>query len=366
MKRCLSISLFVLSLFFAVNAQKLVYGGLPKAASKTAGTNSYSVNFAKGISVYKIQKDENDNRKVYFELKKDSKTLGKIDADVNAFGGELSNFYAFLGDLDKNKSDELIVVDFIGQSNGLGVSYYTVNIFPDFETKGFTTPLTFKTSEFGKNGTFVYDAKTNETLILQTEWGGVEIKDPKRGSGLYFTGRFFRYKNGKLKPVLNKPTLARRYLNSFEKERFQTEKNPRRPYLWLTSPAAIKISADPIFSIKPADAQSGIIEKYENIAETYKNDDQEIRNFSVQQIVVKLDSGESKTIILSKSTDYPLPDEANKIQPVTFGMLPAKLTLPSDFSPAIVFDKLEGRKVQLNSYVTEPGSEPVYRLWFIE
>lgn len=367
MKHYFSVIFLILGLIFLANAQKLVYGGKPKVAPKVSGVESFYITFPKGIGVYKVQNDTDEDRQIYFEFKKDTKTLGKIDASLNASGGELSNFHALLGDLDKNKSAELIVVDFNGQSNGLGVNYYTINIFPDFETKGFTKPLTFNTSEFGKDGTFIYNAKKNETLILQTEWGGVNIKDAKRGGGLYFTGRFFRFRNGRLKPAGDKPILARRYLNSFEKERFRTDKDSRRPYLWLTSPSAIKLTADPVFSVKPVSTQSGIIEKFEDITEQYKNNNNETRNVNIQQITVRLDSGEIKTFVITKSEDYTdLPSDKNKIFPETFGVLPTKMIFPSDFSPLLVFDKLEGKRVQLNAYQEDKETPPTYKLWFIE
>lgn len=366
MKRFSLLCFLMTAAFSAVFTQKLIDGGKPRAAAKTENRESYFVKFPQGVEVYKIRDTGGDDRKDFFEIKKQGKKLGTINADINAFGGTTDNFFAFYGDLDKNKSKELIVVDFNGSGNGLGVNFYTVSIFPDFETKGFAAPLTFNDSEFGRDGTFIYDAKKNETLILITEWGGVEIKDPKRGSGLYFTGKFFRYAGGRLAPANDKPILARRYLNSFEKERFRTDSDPRRPYLWLTSPAAIKLSAEPIFSVKPATSQSGVVEKYENFSDSFK-DGEETKKVTIDQIVVRLDSGEKKTVILLKNPDYvDLPGDAGKIMPEDFGFLASKITLPSDLSPLYFFDDLRGKKVQLNSYVNEQGAPPIYRLWFVE
>lgn len=366
MKCFCSICFLILVTFSASFAQKLAYGGKPQAGAKTEKMESHFVRFSPGVEVYKIRDTSGDERRDYFDIKKQGKSLGTIEADVNAFGGSTDNFFAFYGDLDKNKSKELVVVDFNGSGNGLGVNYYTINIFPDFETKGYTIPLTFNDSEFGRDGTFVYDAKKNETLILITEWGGVEIKDPKRGGGLYFTGKFFRYADGRLIFAKDKPILARRYLNSFEKERFRTDNDPRRPYLWLTSPAALKLSAEPIFAVKPETSQTGVVEKYENFDEYYK-DGEGSKSVKIEQMIVRLDSGETKTVVLSKSPDYvDLPSDSGKIMPESFGFLSSKITLPSDLSPLYFFDNLRGKKVQLNSYVTEQGTPPIYRFWFVE
>lgn len=366
MKRFCLFCFLIFVTFSAVCAQKLTYGGKPQAAAKTENKEAYFVKFPQNVEVYKISDASGDDRRDYFEIKKQGESVGTITADINAFGGTTDNFFAFYGDLDKNKSKELIVIDFNGSSNGLGVNYYTINILPDFETKGYTAPLTFNDAEFGRDGTFVYDAKKNETLILITEWGGVEIVDPKRGGGLYFTGKFFRYAGGRLIPAKDKPILARRYLNSFEKERFRTQNDPRRPYLWLTSPSALKLSAEPIFAVKPQTSQFGTIEKYESLDESYQ-DGAQTSSAVVEQISVRFDSGETKTVVLSKTPDYiNLPSDAGKIIPEDFGFFASKITLPSDLKPLHFFGNLSGKKVQLNSYTVEQGAAPIYRLWFIE
>ena len=366
MKRYLVFILLVLGLFVSANAQKLVYGGKPKLFVSKGGIKAFVVKFPNGVNVFKFDRKTEDDKQGTFEVGKGRSTFGTIPGSIYG-ASSVDNFHAFYGDLDKNNSAELIVVDFDGQSLGLGVNYFTINIFPDFETKGYQPPISFSTTEFGADGTFLYDAKIKETLMLLTEWGGVQVTDPKRGEGLYFTGRFFRYKDGKVKLATEKPILARRYLNSFEKERFRTEKDPRHPYIWLTSPDSIKLKTDPIFELKPISTQNGIIEKYEEITEKHEAGDGETKDISISQIVVKLDSGESKICVLSKSEEYTqLPNDKNKIFPEDFGILPYKLTFPADFNPKLTFDKFEGMRVQINSYQSDPQSPPTFKLWFIE
>lgn len=357
----------ILTTVSTVSAQKLIDGGKPKAAPRTAETESSYIQFPKNLRVYKVRNLSEESTSNYFEIVQNGKSLGKFDVSEDSFRPETNNFQAFWGDLDKNKAAELVIVDFNGQGNGLGVNHYTINILADFEKRGFAAPLSFNTSEFGKDGTFLYDARKNETLILQTEWGGVNIKDAKRGEGLYFTGRFFRYANGKLKPAADRPILARRYLNSFQNERFRTENDPRRPYLWLDSPAALKLSADPVFDEKPSNIYTGTIEKIETIRQPHEKPNGESQTVEIQQITVRLDSGENKTIVLSKNSAVSqLESRESKIIPENFGFLPAKFTLPRDFSPTLVLENFQGRKVQLNVYQQSQDSQPNYSVWFIE
>lgn len=357
----------ILALSSIVSAQKLIDGGKPKSAPKTAKNESSYVQLPKNLRVYKVKNTAQEFAPLHFEIVQNGKSIGKFDVSEDSFRPETDGFYAFWGDLDKNKSNELIVVDFNGQGNGLGVSHYTIYILPDFESRGFSTPLSFNTSEFGEDGTFIYDAKKNETLILQTEWGGVNVKDAKRGDGLYFTGRFFRYQNGKLISAADKPILARRYLNSFQSERLRTGNNSNRPYLWLNSPAALKLSADPIFDEKPSETYTGTVEKLETLRQSHQKPNGESQIFEIQQVTVRLDSGENKTIVLSKNSAVSqLESNETKIIPENFGFLPAKFTLPRDFSPTLVLENFQGKRVQINSYRRSENSKPFYGVWFIK
>lgn len=368
MKRHFVFSLLFFGLCISTNAQKLVSGGKPKLFESKGGVKAYTVKFPDGTYIYKFDRIMDEDKDSFFEIGKGRSALGKIAASINASGGTVDNFHAFYGDLDHNKSAELVVVDFNGQSNGLGVKYYTINIFADFQTKGFTEPVSFADHEFGANGSFVYDAAKKETLILLTEFMDSEHIDKNRGSGLYLVGKYFRFQNGRLKPAYDKPILARRYLNSFEKERWNTIDDARVPSLWFSSPATHKLTGDPEFSIKPVSSETGVIEKFERLDEKYKRDaESEEQRVKFEQITVKFDSGERKTIVLSRSDEFSQPESfKTKILPDTFGMLPMKFALPTYLSPTLVFENFEGRQVQLNAYKLDADSEPFYKLWFIE
>ena len=90
----------------------------------------------------------------------------------------------------------------------------------------------------------------------------------------------------------------------------------------------------------------------------------------IKQITVKLNSGESKTIVLRKNPDYvDLDSDKEKIFPETFGVLPATISLPKDLDVTLVFGNLEGKKVRINSYSSDVFGEenkPRYKVLFYQ
>lgn len=363
MKRCFLFGILILIFIASANAQKLIYGGKPKAAKVAGLKNSFCVNLAKQTSICKgIEISEEGDGK--FFVRQNGQKKGEIGASLGVYGSS-EKFFAFYGDLDKNKSAELVIVDFTVQSNGLGVSYYDINIFPDFESTGFQKPITFQTTEFGKDGTFVYDSKANETLILITDFNGLDNISLKGGT--YFVGRFFRFQNGLLKPATDKPIYARRYLNSFQNERFRTEKNPLRPWLWLNTPKAEKLKIDTEFSIKPLTSEAGVVEKVEMITEKAE-DGGESEEVKIEQLTIKLDSGETKKLVIWKNPSYiQLESDKQKIFADTIGILPANISLPQGLNLKIIFGKLEGKKVVVNSYQPydfDEDKKPRYKVLF--
>jgi hypothetical protein len=366
MKRYFLFVLLVFGAIFSVNAQKLTTGGKPKAARIDGLNDSFCLYVTKEISVCKGREAREDGDGKFF-IRQNGEKKGEIEGAIGV-QGSTDNFFVLYGDLDKNRSAELVIADFAAQSNGLGVSYYEIHIFPDFQTKGFQAPVVFDTTEFGPQGTFVYDAKANETLILLTDWSGLDNISKKEGT--YFVGRFFRYRNGLLKPATDKPLYARRYLYSFQDERFRTEKNPLRPWIWLNSPKAQKLTTDTEFSVKPVASETGVVEKVETLKETSKRDDTGTDTVEIRQMTVKMDSGQTKTIILRKDPDYiDLESDKEKIMPEIFGYLPANLSLPKDLDVTLVFGKLEGRKVVINRYQPydfDDEKKPRYKVLFTD
>lgn len=348
MKRTIFLILVILTISVGAGAQKLSHGGKPKLFESKGGIRAYEVKFPNGVTIRKFDRKTEEDADGFFEISRGSKWLGEIPGAVTQ-AASIEKFDAFWGDLDKNNSAELVVVDLIGESMGMGIDYYSISIFPDFETKGWQPPLTFSTEEFGARGTFVDEPKTDETLILITDFNGLNNISPNK-PGTYFVGRFFRYSSGKLKPALDKPVYARRYLRSFEKYRFATEADPRRPWLWLNSPQALKLKIDPEFSLKPLTSENGTIERAETIIR--RGDDEENpQEYKLVQLVVRMDSGATKIIGLWGANDgEEKEDEKGKILPEIFGIAPANISFPKTISPLDVWENLEGKKVILNSY----------------
>ncbi|MGI8668598.1 MAG: protein kinase domain-containing protein [Aridibacter sp.] len=149
----------------------------------------------------------------------------------------------------------------------------------------------------------------------------------------------------------DKPILARRYTNAFQRERLRTYENPLRPFWWLSSPKTQKLKNDPEFSPKPISNQNGVVEKYEEITKEEKDEDGEVTgNLYIEKITVKLDSGETKTIYLSDNSGTSVKTENDNIYPDIFGIAPANVSLPKGVSPTTVLGNLEGKKIILYSY----------------
>lgn len=371
MKRITILILVILTISVGASAQRLTRGGKPQLFESKGGIRAYEVKFPNGVIVRKCDRKSDGGADGFFEISRGSKALGEIPGAIAQAAG-IDKFDAFWGDIDKNSSAELVIVDFIGESMGMGIDYYNVYIFPDFETRGWQPPLEFSTEEFGARGTFVYEPKTNETLILITDFNGLDNISPQK-AGTYFVGRFFRYSGGKLKPALDKPVYARRYLRSFEKQRFADESDSRRPWLWLDTPQAQKLKNDPEFSLTPLTSEGGTIERVETIIRKGENEENP-QEYKLTQVIVKMDSGATKIVGLwgagsdGGSGEEP-EDEKGKILPEIFGVAPANISLPQGISPLDIWENLEGKKIILNSYQPFSFDEKKrtrYKLLFFE
>ncbi len=103
---------------------------------------------------------------------------------------EVGRFEVVEADLDGDGAKEVMVAALVGVSNGMAAASWQLAIL-DGVTRA---PRVVKLDEYGE-GSFVQAAKGCD--LLRTEWRW--LFDQKRGSGLYFTGRRFRYGRGQLK-----------------------------------------------------------------------------------------------------------------------------------------------------------------------
>lgn len=340
-----------------VNAQKL---NLKKKMYETEISGygldygkTYCIDFSRQQRVCKSAKS--DSGEFEFLIQKNGETVQTIKSNVGSF---TDKFWVYKGNLDKKNSDELVIVDYNGASNGLGVSYTTVYIFSDIKN-GFNDLLRYPLEEFGERDNFIFDKSKSETLILATEWREYKNLDPKRGWGLYLVGRWFHLRNGKLKIAFDKPTLARRYTFGFEKERWETigeYENNHRPYLWLKNPKTHKLYSEPKESAEKISTFTGKIEKYTEI----NLDDKYEREFTIR-------TNNNEKIICRFGLPYSGNEKEyqGKLSIKDFGLLPRNLAFPQSFSPLSIFDKLEGKKVKIESFQDEFNYKFI-RLWFLE
>jgi hypothetical protein len=118
------------------------------------------------------------------------------------------------GDLDGDGRAELIVSEWMDMSNGLGIRYYRLSVVDGAHPE--RAPLQVNVDDFTPGGSFVRPAGGGECRLLATAWR--ELRDPRRGEGMYFTGQWMRYRGGRLEHDLQRPVVVRRLLNSFDRE----------------------------------------------------------------------------------------------------------------------------------------------------
>lgn len=148
MRQLIFLILAIITLASGASAQKLTPGGKPKLFTSESGAKAFEVRFPNGVTVRKFDRRDEDDADAHFVVSRNDKILGEMTGAIMQ-AAAIDKFDAFWGDLDKNKSAELVIVDLVGESMGMGIDYYYVYIFPDFETKGWTEPLEFSTEEFG-------------------------------------------------------------------------------------------------------------------------------------------------------------------------------------------------------------------------
>lgn len=172
---------------------------------------------------------------------------------VLAQWAEAGTFYQSFGfdlvrlDLDGDGQVEHVVAHHESEGNGMGVRTWTLYVVdgrrPD------ARPLAFTSSDHGDDA-FVRTRRG--WRLLATAWE--DGQDPRRGHGLYFTGRLYRYDGdrGTLVPDAAEPVRRRRYLNAFASERGRTYDAEtvrglpgQTPWRWLQHASTARLRADP-------------------------------------------------------------------------------------------------------------------------
>lgn len=303
---------------------KLIDAGAPQPASVEGYHKGHCVALPNRIRICKLL---SDNAEVFL-VEKEGKTLGTWRS--TAYLGETDDFEVLRGDLDGDRQPELIVANRDLTGNGMGVSIWTIAIFPNTDFRSFQLPLTFSVEEYGSVGTFVPAA--GYVNILTTDW--ISGTDRRRGGGLYLVGQWWRYKSGKLVPLSNRNAIARRYLFSFERERWETLTSDRRPYRWLNNRSATGVTTDFITGAS-TNSKGGIIQLVST---------PEKSSYRAVQIVFKPDREQTSTWI------YPNENDDGGVISRYIGDATSGRIYPSRYLPLDPEKWLTGKRATLRTY----------------
>lgn len=242
--------LIVLCQHSYAQSPRLTKAAQPVQANLDSYFKAHCVSLPQGVRVCKGLSDPGDA----FVLERDGTRIGTWPGIAQL--GETSDFEVLQGDLDNDGHRELIVANLESTSVGMAVNVWTIYIFRA-DLKSFETPLSFSVEEYGAFGTFVTKGKRVE--ILATRWLWTNDPARRRGHGLYLVGQWWRYLQGELVPSTSRTMLARRYLESFAKERDQTISSPTKPFKWFTDPRAETFRVDPLLAHNKKSAIEGVI-----------------------------------------------------------------------------------------------------------
>jgi len=107
------------------------------------------------------------------------------------FMGNTEEFEAWRGDLDGDGREELVLATLDAISNDMGVSTWSIYVLGESDR----SPLIFEVQEYGP-GSLIWDESAGTATFLATTW--TTDAEPRRGTGLYFLGRWFKYRQGTL------------------------------------------------------------------------------------------------------------------------------------------------------------------------
>ena len=327
----------LLTLFIAAQTYaqpgKLIDAGSPQPASIEGYHRGHCVALPNRIRICKLLSDNAD----VFLVEKEGKTIGPWPS--TAYLGETEDFEVLRGDLDGDRQPELIVANHDATGNGMGVSVWTIAIFPNTDFPSFQLPLTFSVQDYGSFGTFVSAA--GHVNILTTDW--VSGDDRRRGGGLYLVGQWWRYKSGELLPLLNRNSIARRYLFSFERERWNTLTSDRKPYRWLSNRSATAVTTD--FVTGPGMSNKrGVIQ---SIAAPEKS------TYRAVQIMFQPDGEQTSTWL------YPSDDDEGGTTSRYIGDAISGRVYPNRYLPLDPEKWLSGKRATLRNY----GENRIEVLW---
>lgn len=275
-----------------------------------------------------------------FILYRNKTRIGKWPA--SAFMGDDSDYEVISHDLDLNGTDELIVANRAGTSNGMAVNYWQLFVLKMADT--YIPPLVLSVDDYGQ-GSFIALSKSNKCDILATEWS--EAKNSKGKVGLYYNGRLVKYKDGVIEPMADAPVFSRRYLGSFEKERNNdvNESYEGLPIKWLNSSKTEARMVDPFFDMLT------LVNTIEaNIANISVDKGSRLKE-SIWILELTIDSGEKYKYMLYLAQDKSV--DSNGIDRV--GMQKSGKLYPPGYYPVDKLKESINKKIQISKYKNEYG-----------
>lgn len=184
----------------------LTVAGEPDSTAVPGCVRAYCVTLPGGRRVCSCTRDTT----IVVRVDEGGRTVHEWPADYSMAGG-FESLRAMHGDLDGDGRPELIVREWMDMSNGLGIRYHRLSIFDGADPS--RPPLQVNVEDFTPEGSFARPAGGGACRLLATGW--TELRDPRRGEGMYFTGQWMRYRGGRLEHDLERPIVVRRLLNSF-------------------------------------------------------------------------------------------------------------------------------------------------------
>jgi hypothetical protein len=332
-------------------ATPLTPGSKPEQRPLAGYLDAYCSSVPEKFVACRVRTNEDQDAK--FVFLKDEKEIRSFEAPfwtlANA-GPE--DFVFYRGDLDSDGSNEFVLVSLEGVSNGMGISYATMYIFPDLEREPDANPAVMPIEEFGYADTLVFDRKIGRTLILASYWDSYASLDKRRGWGMYLVGKWFEYDKGRLAPQLNKPTLARRFLNAFAEERNNEMFPDRHPNTWLKHPTTNRFMREPVSGDKLVSTVSG------KVTDFSMGGEQGCR----LTIVTENEETEEQTMTTVTCGHATGGDRSDDATVRSIGLRPQHYIFPKNFDPTYYLYDLEGQYVSIQRFRDRSDRE-YFQVW---